>query len=122
MSWLEFLDVLLFIIHGVIIAINLFAWIFPKTRRLHLIIISSTLVSWILLGFFYGWGYCFLTDWHWQIKFELGEYNLPNSFITYLINNVMNLNIKASVIDSLMLITFIPIIFISTYLNLKKTK
>ncbi|HHP7241564.1 MAG TPA: DUF2784 family protein [Cyclobacteriaceae bacterium] len=122
MSWFEFLDVLLFISHCVIIAINLFAWIFPKTRRLHLITTSCTLVSWILLGFFYGWGYCFLTDWHWQIKFELGEYNLPNSFITYLINNVMNLNIKTSVIDKLMLITFIPIIFISIYLNIKEPK
>lgn len=51
-------------------------------------ILLITLVSWFGFGYFYGFGYCFLTEWHWQIKEKLGESNLPASYIKYVLDRL----------------------------------
>ena len=85
---LETLDYLMDIIHIGVILANCFFWMFPKLRRLHRVILGLTAFSWLALGSFYGLGYCFLTDWHWQIKGKLGEQHLPHSYISYLIEKL----------------------------------
>lgn len=117
---LHVLDYFLFFLHVAIIAFNLFGWIIPKWRKAHLILVSLTLSSWLLLGIWFGWGYCFLTDWHWDIKRSLGEQSLPNSFITYLFNNVFNWGVSPSKVDMITLITFIPAVLLSFYFNFSK--
>ena len=77
------LDPLLFLAHAALVLFNLTGWIWRRTRRAHLITISLTLFSWFGLGLFYGWGYCPCTDWHWEIKRQLGETDLPASYIKY---------------------------------------
>jgi hypothetical protein len=37
------------------------------------------------LGFWKGWGYCFLTDWHYQVLQRLGERGMPSSYIAFLL-------------------------------------
>lgn len=44
--------------------------------------------SWVLLGFWKGWGYCFLTDWHYRVLHRLGESEMPSSYIAYLIKKI----------------------------------
>ncbi len=81
---LQLLDVLLDAVHLIVIMINLTFWSLPGWyRRVFLLIFTLTWVSWLILGVFYGLGYCFLTDIHWQVKRYLGTQNLPNSYITY---------------------------------------
>ena len=77
------LDYFFVIFHFGLIAFNLTGWIWQKTQKLHLYVISATIFSWVGLGAFYGWGYCPCTDWHWQVKRELGETGLPASYIKY---------------------------------------
>jgi len=74
---------LLPVVHVAVIAGFLFLWIPKSTVRLHRWIVGLTAVSWLVLGYFYGLGYCFLTDLHWHVKRSLGVRRLPGSFIKY---------------------------------------
>lgn len=113
----HFLDGLMWWLHMAVIAFNLFGWISPKTKRVHLVTVLCTMFSWIGLGIYYGWGYCFLTDWHWQIKWALGEHNLPNSFITYLTNNQLGMNLSSALVDNITALTFAIAVVLSFYVN-----
>lgn len=118
-SYLSFLDLFYTLAHLLIIGFNLFGWMWNRLLRIHLAFILSTAFSWIVLGYWYGWGYCFLTDWHWEVKSQLRETNLPNSFITYLLSKLNVHQIPETIIDSLTAILFIAAACLSIYKNLK---
>ena len=82
-NMLMVLDSLLFVLHILVIIINLLGWISVKTRWLQFIVINITACSWLGLGYFFGWGYCFLTDWHWDIKKMRGEVIEHSDFFSY---------------------------------------
>ena len=115
--WLHALDILYWWAHVLVISFNLIGWIWAKTRKLHLIIVGLTLGSWLILGIWYGLGYCFLTDWHWQVKRQLGQMNLPNSFITFLLNNQLGFQLSPGIVDLWTGILFSVVVLISLYLN-----
>lgn len=74
------LDLGLSVVHLAVVLGNLLLWIPRQTRRLHLWLVMATIFSWLGLGVWYGnLGYCFLPDWHWQLKRSLGETELPGS-------------------------------------------
>ena len=74
--------------HSALIVFNLFGWIPGRTRKLNLYTLLATFGSWIILGFWKGWGYCFLTDWHYTVLRKLGEQDLPNSYIAFLVEKL----------------------------------
>jgi glucan phosphoethanolaminetransferase (alkaline phosphatase superfamily) len=116
--WLHALDILYWWAHVLVISFNLLGWIWIKTRKLHLISVGLTLVEgWLILGIWYGLGYCFLTDWHWQVKRQLGQMNLPNSFITFLLNDQLGFQLSPSIVDLWTGILFSVVVLISLYLN-----
>lgn len=94
-----FLDFFFLIAHTALVLFAVTGWIFKRTRRFHLPLILLTWISWVGLGFFYGFGYCPCTDWHWQIKRALGEGPLPNSYIKYLLDRLTGLDWDAFVVD-----------------------
>lgn len=110
-------DLLFSILHLLIIAFNLFGWAFKATRRLHFWFAMLTLGCWTLLGIWFGLGYCPITDWQWQLKEKMGEQQLPNSFIKYMLDHLTGTNINASLIDILTLLFFLVAITISVKLN-----
>ena len=73
-------NTLFFVFHVALIIFNLFGWIPKRLRKWNLAALSLTAFSWFALGIFYGFGYCFLTDWHWQIREKLGY--LPKAIHT----------------------------------------
>jgi len=87
-SMYAFLDVFLVALHTSWILFILTGWIWPFTRRVHLIAAVLTCLSWFVLGYFYGFGYCPFTDWHWRVKRSLGETDLPSSYVNYYLNRV----------------------------------
>ena len=119
---LKLLDIFLSFLHFALIGFNLFAWIFPKTRKAHLITISATAFSWFGLGIFYGWGYCPITDWEWQVKEKLGETNLPNSFIKYYADKITGKDVDPGLIDGFTLGFFLAAIILSVYVNFFRKK
>ncbi|MDX1628356.1 MAG: DUF2784 domain-containing protein [Fulvivirga sp.] len=117
---LFFVDLTLFAIHIAVILFNLFGWVVPKWRRLHLWVVSLTIFSWVILGFWFGFGYCFLTDFEWSIKRQLGETDLPNSFITYLTNNIFGLSLDPGTVDTITIAAFVPPVVLTVYFNFFK--
>jgi hypothetical protein len=117
MTFNHILDVVLTLAHLVVILFNVFGWIWPSTRKLHLIVIGLTALSWFFLGIWFGWGYCFLTDWHWNVKSKLGEDHLPNSFIKYFGDKITGMDLDVQLVDNVTLFTFLGVILISVYLN-----
>ena len=75
------IDVFFFVFHTALILFNLAGWAWAPTRRLHFICIAATLFSWVVMGAFFGFGYCLCTDWHFQVRRSLG---LPVVGHTYL--------------------------------------
>lgn len=72
----------------------MFAWIPIRTRVYHLGALALVLFSWIALGYWFGFGYCVLTDWHWTIKKHLGETDLPSSFIAYALKHFFGISLS----------------------------
>lgn len=117
LAMLELLDLIFLLLHFLIIFFNLFGWIWKKMRKPHLIVLAATLFSWFILGLKYGLGYCFLTDWHWEIKMELGETNLPNSFIKYFFDQYTFFDLSAELVDIITIVAITLVILITVFVN-----
>lgn len=116
----QILDIFFIIFHSTLILFNLFGWIWEKTRKLNLITLSLTAFSWIFLGFWYGFGYCPCTDWHWRVRRELGYEDMPNSYIKFLIDELTGMEVAAYTVDLWTAILFAAAFMVSIYVNLKK--
>lgn len=114
------LDYLLAIFHISLTLFNLTGWIFPKTRKLHVITISLTLGAWLFLGIWYGLGYCPLTDWHWNIKRQLGEQNLTGSCIKYYADALFRTSFDRVLVDQLTGAVMLFIVVATLVVNLRK--
>jgi len=94
-------DWLLTVVHLVVIAAFMFLWIPKSTVRLHRWIVGLTAASWLVLGYFYGLGYCFLTDLQWHVKRALGVRRLPGSFVKYAADFVTGSDLPPKLVDAI---------------------
>jgi len=115
----EFLNIFFFVFHSCLILFNLFGWIWNRTRKLNLFTLSATAFSWIVLGIWYGFGYCPCTHWHWLVRREMGLLDMPNSYIKFLIDELIGIEFSASTVDLWTGILFFAAFSISIYLNWK---
>ncbi|HMP99029.1 MAG TPA: DUF2784 domain-containing protein [Cyclobacteriaceae bacterium] len=99
-------NIFFFVFHILLILFNLLGWIWKKSRKWNLFTLCLTAFSWFGLGIFYGWGYCPLTDWHWQVRDELGLITPYNSYIQFLIVELSGIKITALNADRLSVIAF----------------
>jgi hypothetical protein len=99
---------------------NVFGWLVPHWRFANFVTLSLTAFSWFILGIWYGWGYCFCTDWHWQVRDLLGHQHVSSSYIHFLILELTTLDIPARTVDSLTVVVFFTAWIISSYLNARK--
>jgi hypothetical protein len=104
-------------VHLLIVFFNLTGWAIPRWRRAHLVFVGITCFCWIILGIWFGFGYCPVTDWQWQVKTRLGETRLPASFITYLLNNKFGLGINEGLVFTATGIGFLFVILVTLYVN-----
>lgn len=111
------LDVAFIVFHTSLVVFNLTGWIWRPTRRIHLMVIGLTILSWSGLGIFYGWGYCPCTDWHWQVKRALGETDLPASYVKYYLDAVTGLSWDPAVVDVGVLVLGVTAFALSAYVN-----
>ena len=117
---LRFLDIFFVIFHSALILFNLFGWIYRTTRKLNLITLVLTGLSWFVLGIFYGIGYCPLTDWHWQVLDKLGTQSWSYSYIQYLIDRLFGIYVPAKMVDNVTLAAYFAALLISVYVNVLK--
>ncbi len=114
---LKIFDILFTLAHVALIGFNLLGWIWKRTRKAHLVVLVLTAASWFVLGIWYGWGYCPLTDWQWEIKEKLGEKNLPNSFVKYAVDKLTGLDINPSLVDTVTVGCLVAALLASVYVN-----
>ena len=117
---LHSLNILFFVFHGVLILFNLFGWLVERFRFWNLIALSATAGSWFILGIWKGWGYCPCTDWHWEVREQLGLPIETNSYIDFLLRQLLGLDFPIHVVDVATLIVFLICFLASLWVNLKK--
>ena len=117
--WYGILNIFFFIFHTAFTLFNMAGWIFPKTRKLHLITLCLTAFSWFVLGIWYGWGYCVCTDWHWDIREKLGYEDRSNSYIHFLLLKLTGININHKLVEIATLSIFLLSSALSILFNIK---
>lgn len=115
--WLHFLNYFFYIFHTVLVLFNLFGWLHPKTRKFHFYSLVITLFSWRILGIWYGFGYCLLTDWHYQVLRKLGETGMPSSYIAFLIEIFTGWLPGADLVNNWTLILTVVALVCSVWVN-----
>jgi hypothetical protein len=114
----EILNVAFFVFHTAWIAFNALGWLFKRTRRWHLATVTLTAFSWFGLGFWYGWGYCPSTDWHWQVRARLG-YRDPASYVQLLLSEVTGIDLDPVWANALTLGTLVAAAILGVVLNIR---
>jgi hypothetical protein len=119
MWWYKFLNYFFFCFHTCLVLFNTFGWVFRKTRRWNLVTLLLTAFSWFILGIWYGWGYCFCTDWHWTIRRHLGYVDESNSYIHFLLLKLTGVNFQPQLVDTVTAIVFFASLILSLTFNIK---
>lgn len=113
----QLLDIGFVIFHSLFILFNLFGWIWRSTRRWNMATLLLTAFSWVFLGIWYGFGYCPCTDWHWQVRRELGYTDMPHSYIKFLIELLTGFDVNATLVDTATVVLFFLALIASIYVN-----
>ncbi|SMF71407.1 DUF2784 family protein [Pseudobacteriovorax antillogorgiicola] len=119
------LNILMHTTHIAVILTNCLFWAFKGwPRKLFLASFSLTIISWLGFGIYYGLGYCFLTDIHWQILRESGDTNLPPSYIHFILERWFEIYISRSKVDLMvgLVFGFLALIYIGFVAQAVKAK
>lgn len=116
------LDLFFIVFHTLLILFNLFGWIWQRTRLLNFITLSLTAFSWVILGIWYGFGYCPCTHWHWLVRRELGHYDMPTSYIKFLVDLFTGWDVSPVLVDWCTGIFFLVAFGLSAYTNYRDRK
>jgi len=117
--WYQYLNIFFFVFHTAFTLFNVVGWMFRITRKIHLVTLSLTAFSWFVLGIWYGWGYCFCTDWHWEVREKLGYNDLSRSYIHFLILQLTGVNFDPSTVENLTLVIFLLSFVLSLWFNVR---
>jgi hypothetical protein len=120
--WYAFLNIFFFVFHTAFTVFNIFGWLFRKTRKLNLITLLLTAFSWFVLGIWYGWGYCFCTQWHWTVREHLGYHDQRRSYIHFLLLKLTGIDFNENLVENATLIVFLISLFMSVWLNIRARK
>lgn len=118
----SFLNVFFFVFHTIFILFVLFGWIWEKTRKIHLAAVVLTAFSWFGLGIFYGFGYCFCTEWHWNVRYRLGYAEMPRSYIKFLILSATGRDLNDDLVDAVTVMVFLGIFALAVFLDAAKRR
>ncbi len=75
--------------------------------------------SWFILGIWYGWGYCLCTDWHWQVREQMGIHDRSDSYIHFLFLKLTGIDFDPVLVEKLTLIIFAVCFIFSVWLNIR---
>lgn len=119
LNLLEITDIFFFVFHTSLILFNTFGYLFRRTRVYNLATLLITAIFWFGLGIWYGWGYCWFTDLHWQVRDLLGYNDKTNSYIDLLIMKITGLEFQDKMIDTVTVTVFAISLLLSTILNIR---
>lgn len=114
-----FLNTFFFVFHSSLVVFILVGWVWKKSRFINLVVICLTIFSWFFLGIWYGFGYCPCTDWHWQVRQHLGYYDMPDSYLVFLIQTFTGMKVNKTIVDIFAVIFLFVALIASIYSNIK---
>lgn len=117
-----FLNIFFFAFHTCIVLFIVLGWIWKKTRFANLVLIVLTAFSWFFLGIWYGFGYCPCTDWHWQVRMELGIYDSATSYLQFLVQKLTGLDVERGLVDIFAVVFLAAAFCLSLILNVRDLK
>lgn len=117
-----FLDKFFLVFHSSLMIFILFGWIWKKTRLANLVVILFTVFCWFFLGIWYGFGFCPCTEWHWQVRFKLRDYDLPNSYTKFLVDTLTGLEVSQQLVDAAAVSFLLLALLVSLSLNIRDWK
>jgi hypothetical protein len=112
----EFLNIFFFVFHSLWMLFNCVGWYWRRTRRWHLLTVTLTAMSWLLLGFWYEPGYCICTDWHCRVREKLGYPN-PDTYTQLLIQTVTGVEASRLLADTLTVGIFAIVVILTIIFN-----
>jgi hypothetical protein len=114
----ELLNIALFVFHTAWLVFTCIGWAWRRTRRWQLATVTLTALSWFGLGYWYGWGYCPATDWHWQIRARLG-YDDPPTYVQLLIREMTGIHLDTWTSNALSLTVLLTAAILTIVLNIR---
>jgi hypothetical protein len=74
------------------------------------------------LGIWYGWGYCLCTDWHWDVRQQLGYHDQRNSYIHFLLLKLTGIDFNEQLVENTTLVVFLLSFVMSVWLNIRDSQ
>ena len=96
---LEVTNATLHCVHIAVIAFTATGWMFCQTRPAHLITVGLIAASWLGIGYFVGFGYCFITDLQWRIRAQLGKPPEAGGYLQYLTRTFLRREVSDKCMD-----------------------
>lgn len=122
-TWLlHTLNAFFFVFHTALCLFNLLGWAHRKSRKWHLLTMGAVALSWFVFGFWRGWGYCLCTDWHMQIRRELGIHDQSTMYVQLVIEKVFATKLPDDVVVWGTGGAFAVALVLSVALNLRDTR
>ncbi|MBN3035893.1 MAG: DUF2784 family protein [Bacteroidales bacterium] len=121
MDLLKLADWTFVVFHTTLILFNLFGWIWKTFQRLNLATLLLTGGSWVILGLFYGFGYCPLTEWHFDILGKMGYHDLPMSYTAYLLERLTGRLLSSFHADMLTTGSYLAALACSITVNIRRS-
>lgn len=85
-------------------------------------VVLLTAFSWFILGIWYGFGYCPFTDWHYRVRMELWHYDMPESYLKFLIQSITGVDLNQTFVDGVAVSVLFLVFGASALLNVRDWK
>ena len=112
------LNIFFFVFHTSLILFNMFGWIAKRTRRWNLLTLFLTGGTWLVSGIWYQIGYCPCTDWHHEVRRNMGFDDMSGSYIKFLLDRMTGLSFDADLVTNGTALVFFFLLALSLYLNI----
>jgi hypothetical protein len=116
---LPVLNVGFFAFHTALILFNVFGWIWPRTRPWNLATLLLTLLSWTLMGIWFGRGYCVCTDLHWRVRAAMGIHDHADSYLVLMVRLLSGWDPPTLLVNRVAAVIFLLALTTSAALNLR---
>lgn len=119
---LAFLNVFFLVFHTLLILFNAVGWAWRRTRRLHLFTVLATAFSWLLMGLWYGVGYCVCTDWHFQVRRAMGIHDTDSTYIQFLVRELTGWKPDDGLVQAVTGAIFAIVFVLTVVLNIRDAR
>lgn len=121
-SFLQFLNIVLDILHISLMVFIALGWLVPQLRKAHLIVLLVTGSSWLIFSNGNGISNCILTDLHYEVLRKLGITNLPETYSQYAFRRITGILIQKNMAMAITRISWLILLGLSSFLLFRNAR